>query len=144
MHPIKAILIDCDGVLTDGKLNIGSGGAQFKSFHSRDVRAIRELIARGWEVVICTASSSEINKEYAAKVGALLEVSRDKEPVAAKYAPYIAIGDDTWDLKMLEQACIAFCPSDAAAEVLALPKINKLKTAGGQGCIAEMLLWLHS
>jgi 3-deoxy-D-manno-octulosonate 8-phosphate phosphatase (KDO 8-P phosphatase) len=136
---IKTIIIDFDGVLTDGKINMSHSGEIFRSVHTRDIRAIRELIARGFEVVICTASSSPIIESYAEKVGAYLLVARDKSEVANVYeaGSYIAVGDDVWDIPLLKGATRAFCPADADPGIP--QEVYRLNTNGGNGVIAELI-----
>src|SRR5580693_7978881 len=107
----KTILIDCDGVLTDGKLYIDrSGKKMFKAFHSRDVRAIRELVANGFAVHIVTADDWEGSRNFAHKTGCEIWVARDKSNLP--FSNYIAIGDDAWDVRMLQQATLRFAPAD--------------------------------
>jgi 3-deoxy-D-manno-octulosonate 8-phosphate phosphatase (KDO 8-P phosphatase) len=130
------IFIDIDGTLTDGKMYIDHRGEKmFKAFHARDVRAIRELIVNGYDVTLVTADDHESGKHFAHKVGADYECMRDK----GKLGPSeYAIGDDTWDVAMMEGSRLAFCPADAdpvakrAADII-------LNTNGGQGVIAEMI-----
>lgn len=134
----QVILIDFHGVLTDGKLNITHDGKTFfESCHTRDVRAIRELIARGWEVYIVTASSSPIVDAFCKKVGATQIHARDKSDLGLK--DYIAVGDDAWDIPMLKNAKEAYCPCDADPEVLAIPGIRVLGVKGGHGFVAHLV-----
>lgn len=132
---INRIIIDCDGTLTDGKINISHNGEVFKSFHSRDIRSIRELVARGYEVIICTASSSPIIESYAKKVGAQIEVSREK----LYEGDYIAIGDDVWDANLLRNAKVAYCPLNADYLISTIRNINILPVNGGEGVISYMV-----
>lgn len=135
------ILIDFHGVLTDGKLNITHDGkTMFESVNVRDIRAIRELIAYGNEVIIVTASSSQIIDAYCKKVGCEKLVLRDKSKLPFD-EPYIAVGDDVWDLEMLSRAKKAFCPSDSASIVRenGWKNMVHLKSKGGEGVIAEMV-----
>lgn len=134
------ILIDCDGVLTDGKLYIDHTGEKpFKAFHTRDVRAIRELVFLGYDVVIVSADDWEGGKHYANKVGAFLHVCRDKREVVERYREFIAVGDDAWDVPMLKAAKIAFAPVNCDPSVLMIPGIHVLSTKGGEGVIAEIV-----
>lgn len=135
----KVILIDCDGVLTDGRLHIDhTGEKMFKAFHTRDVRAIRELIFLGYEVVIVTADDWPGIHHFAKKVGAIVEITRDKGMLA--YHDYIAIGDDAWDVPMLKKASRAYAPADADPSVfVAVPRLLKLDIRGGEGCVAAVL-----
>jgi 3-deoxy-D-manno-octulosonate 8-phosphate phosphatase (KDO 8-P phosphatase) len=133
----KVILIDCDGVLTDGRLTIDHRGEKpFKQFHTRDVRAIRELIYHGYEVVIVSADDWPGIHHFANKVGADVWISRDKSQLP--YDNFVAIGDDAWDVPMLIKAKKAFCPADADLSALSVPGIQRLATQGGAGIIAEL------
>ncbi|HEY4282642.1 MAG TPA: hypothetical protein VGM62_06210 [Chthoniobacterales bacterium] len=139
----KTILIDCDGVLTDGALTIDHRGEKmFKRFHTRDVRAIRELIYNGFEVTIVSADDWPGIYRFADKVGADVRVCRDKSKVGAP--PFVAIGDDTWDLPMLRRAGKgnAFCPADADRAILESDCVIALKTSAGHGVIAELARYL--
>lgn len=134
------ILIDFHGVLTDGKQTVSHDGSyMFDHVHVRDIRAIRELVARGYLVTIVTASSSPIIASFAQKVKCGHIVARDKKSILSIFKEFIAIGDDAWDVPMLEHARRAFCPADADWSVLKIEGIERLETPGGAGCIAEML-----
>lgn len=131
------LLIDFHGTLTDGKLNISHDGTIFESCCVRDVRAIREFIASGWEVYIVTQSSSKIIEAFARKVGCEIIVARDKTQVVPNL-PYTMVGDDVSDIPLLEKAERAFCPQDADRAVLMKCDIGLLKSKGGTGVIAEL------
>ncbi len=138
----KQVLIDCDGVLTDGRLTIDHKGEKlFKQFHTRDVRAIRELVLHGMEVTIVTADDWAGIDYFADKVGALVQKVRDKSEVKVE-DPFIAIGDDAWDVPLLKRAAISFCPRDADYSVRYLPGVRVLDCSGGQGVVAEFLRYL--
>jgi 3-deoxy-D-manno-octulosonate 8-phosphate phosphatase (KDO 8-P phosphatase) len=133
----KVILIDVDGCLTDGRLTIDHRGEKpFKQFHTRDVRAIRELVFNGFEVVLVSADDWPGIHFFADKVGADVCISREKSELP--YDDYIAIGDDAWDVGMLKKAKKAFCPADADSSVLAIRGIHRLLTEGGHGVVAGM------
>lgn len=130
------IYVDCDGVLTDGHLTINDRGEkQFKRFHTRDVPAIRGLIAKGWEVVIVTADDWGVVHHFASKVGASVIVTGQKGELPPAE---IAIGDDSMDAPMLRNAKQAFCPADAVKSVRQMAGITVLETKGGQGVMAEL------
>lgn len=136
---IKKIYIDCDGVLTDGKLTIDhTGQKQFKQFHTRDVRAIRELIYNGYEVTIVSADDWPGLKHFADKVGAEVLFTRDKKEAIPPGEECIAIGDDAWDVQFLSRAKVAFVPADADYSVTCLDNTTRLTTKGGQGVVAEV------
>src|SRR5690349_24118780 len=135
----RLVYIDIDGTLTDGKLYIDSDGEKlFKAFNTRDVRAIRELIYNGFEVILVSADDHPSGVHFAKKVGADFVCLRNK----AELPPaFIAIGDDSWDLQMLRQAEHAFCPLNAANAIqLELNKTGgMLLQFGGDGVVAELI-----
>lgn len=138
---INAVVIDVDGVLTNGNLTIDHNGEKlFKQFHSRDIRAIRELVYNGFEVYIVSADEWEGSKHFADKVGAIFLPMRDKKLVLQTIQkPFIAIGDDCWDIPMLNDAEERYCPKDADWKVKQVKGIKILKTIGGGGVIAELI-----
>src|SRR5580765_5737252 len=112
MHAVKTILIDFHGVLTDGRQSISSTGEyMFDHVHYKDSRAIRQLLAEGYDVVIVTASDNEIIKRYAERLGCAVHVARDKSKIP--FENFIAVGDDAWDVSMMKNAVRAFCPNGA-------------------------------
>lgn len=137
---IDTLLIDCDGVLTDGKVNISQDGKKlFKSFNSLDIAPTRELIARGIRVIIVTADDSGFAKEWAKKVGAELIVLRYKAEInTSKFGIFAACGNDVWDIPMLELANYKFCPKDSHHRVKALKGMKILTLKGGEGIMTEI------
>lgn len=136
---INTLCIDFHGVLTNGRLQIASDGhTSYETVHVKDIAAIRELIARGWEVYIVTSSKSPIIDVYCNKVGCVKIQDRLKRSVFIG-RPYIAVGDSAFDVGMLENAVTAYCPADAEDVVRSIPGINVLASSGGEGCIAEIL-----
>lgn len=137
----KVLLIDCDGVLTDGTLTIDRHGEKmFKKFHTRDVRAIRELIFNGWEVIIVSADDWPGIFYFAEKVGAEVLILKDKANVP--YENYTVIGDDAWDIPMFKKADRCFCPADADILVQEYSHIEVLPKNGGCGVVAEVIRFL--
>ncbi len=138
---VKAICIDCDGVLTDGTLTIDSKGEKlFKKFHTRDVRAIRELVSMGFEVYIVTADDWPGTACFAEKVGAKILVTKEKGKLFEIIkCDYIAIGDDSWDIPMFKNAVMSFCPNDSINALFKDTNITVLDAKGGCGVIAEFL-----
>lgn len=134
------ILIDCDGVLTDGKIWVNRHGQITKGFHTHDVAAIRELISHGFEVCIVSASTWPGIDSFCAKTGASFINERNKS--ALSFKDYIAIGDSRWDIEFLKKATRKFCPNTAVRAVKNIEGIVVLDVAGGEGCIEEMLNYL--
>lgn len=156
---ITTLITDCDGVLNDGKQahKIPVWGKQsefypelykpFKTFHSRDKTAIRELVKAGIRVIIVSADDSEITKAWAKSCGAefahkRIKVFDDKDGI--DWNTTAGIGDDTMDLVFLEKCNISFCPSDASFPVRNMDDIIVMQTPGGHGVISEFLYMMQS
>lgn len=142
METPNIVILDVDGVLTDGCLTIDHKGEKlFKKFTTKDVRAIRELVANGFEVYIVTADDWPGTKHFAEKVGAEFICLKDKMQIRQTIGdrPFIAVGDDAWDVGILKAATIAFCPLDADWSVKQVKGIRILKTRGGKGVVAEVI-----
>lgn len=135
----RKIVIDFDGVLTDGKHYVDHTGKRlFVSLSSRDTRAIKELIADGWIVYIITASSSEIIRNYAQNIGVDLIVQRNKALVDIE-GEFIAVVDDVWDVPLIQKSSKSYCPCDADRVILNMEKITVLPVKGGNGVIAHLV-----
>lgn len=134
------ILLDIDGCLTDNKVFISSTGEKFKSFHSRDNRAIAELISHGYEVHLLTASSWEGSKSYARNLKVDLHVDREKDYLKiTKGKAFIGVGDDLWDKEFLTAAQWKFCPADAVNSIKEIPGMHVMETKGGGGLVVELV-----
>ena len=123
------ICVDVDGVLTDGKIWVNHQGEIIKSFNNKDLGAIKELLAMGFQVHIVTASSWPGSEFYLKRSGAEIHKIRNKESIPFDYQ--IAIGDSAWDIPMLQRAKYCFCPSDASKEIKELDQQIKEKKKVG-------------
>lgn len=135
----KEVVIDQDGVLTDDTVYFTHEGERIKGFNSRDIRAIRELIANGFMVTILTASSWTGLHAFAKRTGAEIKVMRDK----ALYKPdhkFIAVVNDIPDLGIAREAERSYLPADADPGLhQRLHNATVLNTPGGKGVIAELV-----
>lgn len=137
----KVICMDLDGVLTDGKVWVNHKGEIIKGFNSKDLTAIKELISKGYEVHIVTASSWEGAESYLRKSGAILHIIRNKEEIPFNFD--IAVGDSAWDIPMFKRAKESFCPADAPLEIRTLDGMNVMETKGGEGVVLELVKFLN-
>lgn len=131
---METILIDFDGVLTDGKHYIDHDGKKFYSVHSRDNSAIQELVELGYRVVIVTANDDPIIKRYAEKRKVEYLYTREKDIEATH-----VIGDSTFDIPMFARAKYKYCPSDADEVVKRIPEMIVLPCKGGHGVIEHLI-----
>lgn len=114
-----SIIIDCDGVLTDGKKYVDYlGNRQMIAFHSRDSIACKALVEMGFQVIVVTMSTFEGITNYWKRHGAhtVIAWGRDKitalEPCGINWEKTIGIGDDITDLCYLEKCKFAYIVAD--------------------------------
>ncbi|MEO6117734.1 MAG: phenylphosphate carboxylase subunit delta, partial [Methylotenera sp.] len=69
LQNIKLLVLDVDGVMTDGGLTIGDDGQEYKTFHSHDGLGMKLLKASGVELAIITGRTSNVVKKRAESTG---------------------------------------------------------------------------
>ncbi|MEI6123588.1 MAG: HAD-IIIA family hydrolase [Bacteroidota bacterium] len=145
----RFLVLDIDGVMTDGGMYYTESGDEFKKFNAKDGLAIIRLINEGKKVGFL---SSGINKNIIQNRAKLLGIqhfyvgawkklevleSWCKElNISLKNVAYI--GDDLNDLAIIEKVGLSACPNDAIAEVK--EKVNfVLSLQGGKACVREFI-----
>lgn len=145
---IKLLLMDCDGVLTDGRLYFGRSGEELKVFHARDGQGIVDWHKAGFQSGIISGRDSPIVEIRAKQLGishvkqgrsdksaALDEVIAEAGVAAAEIA---FIGDDTPDIQVFERVGISFAVADAHKKVKDAASLTLTKP-GGQGAVREAI-----
>lgn len=145
-NKIRFFVLDVDGTLTDGSIQIGLDGEMFKRFDVKDGYGIVKIKKAGIEPIIITGRSSTIVKKRAEELG----VSKVFQGIENKYSVLNDIlkqersswenvaymGDDLNDLNCIENAGVSACPSDAVKEICAAVTY-KCKCPGGKGAVRE-------
>ena len=120
---IRLLVLDVDGVLTDGRLYISAAGEELKVFHVRDGSGLVAAQRAGITVAIISGRDSEAVTRRAAELGirhvrqgvsdkgAELDHLLAELGIAAEHAA--CVGDDTPDLPMLRRAGLAVAVADA-------------------------------
>ena len=145
---VKLLLMDCDGVLTDGRLYFAETGESLKVFHARDGQGIVDWHKAGFRSGIISGRSSKIVDLRAEQLGIefVLQGRRDKisalnEILAAANvaADEVAfIGDDTPDSEVFAIVGLAVAVGDAHDTVKATAH-HVTKTGGGCGAVRELI-----
>ena len=144
---IKLLLLDVDGVLTDGTIVYTHSGTEMKAFNTKDGFGIRILQEVGVAVGVITARSSEAVRRRAEdlKLAHLYQGIRNKievfEEILAKEkmtrAQVAYMGDDWLDLPLLIRVGLAAAPADAVAEVREAAHYVA-SVPGGRGAVREV------
>ena len=145
---IKAIVLDCDGVLTDGTLVYDRDGDAQRSFFVRDGSAMKLALAEGVLVAILSGRNSLAMERRAKELGlsACVLGRRQKLPAWTELLPSLGVtesetaymGDDFLDLPLLERAGLAAAPADAAPEARAAAH-HVTVARGGRGAVRELV-----
>lgn len=144
---IELLLLDVDGVLTDGSITYSDSGEQIKQFNARDGLGLRLLMDAGIKVGIITGRTSGALKHRCKNLGIqlLFDGITDKSDALDTICHQTGIqpkkmafaGDDLIDLPVMKRVGISFCVSDAADEVQThADHITDRK--GGYGAVREI------
>lgn len=147
---MKLLILDVDGVLTDGRKYYGTDGIPFaKTYCDKDFTAIKLIRAAG--VPVCFLSGDDrVNKAMAENRNIRFFSARGKDK--ADFLPELSreygvspsemgyVGDDLFDLSIMERVGYKFCPSDASSFILDLcGKNNTIDRAAGCNVIAKLV-----
>jgi len=147
LKKIKLLLLDVDGVLTDGRIIYDSQGNELKAFDVKDGHGLKLLQRAGIEVGIITGRSSQVVVKRAAELG----IDILYQGALSKLEPYQEIlsqhgltdeqvayvGDDVVDLPILRRVGFSATVADAVPDVLQLVDYVASKP-GGRGAVREI------
>ncbi len=148
MARIEMLVLDVDGVLTDGRIIYADDGREIKAFHVRDGAALRFWIDAGKQVAIISGRNSPIVAKRAAEFGItrIVQGAGSKLPALkslcadANLRPdqVSVVGDDLPDLPLLRNCGLGIAVADACPELRAAADwITQLP--GGQGAVREVI-----
>lgn len=147
MRDIRLLVLDVDGVLTDGRLYFGATGEALKVFHVRDGHGLKLAQAAGLELAVLSGRRADavdarmrelgitnVEQGCADKVAAVQALcARLQVPLAAT----ACIVDDTTDLPLMRVVGLAVAVADAHPDVRAAAHwVTHLP--GGQGAVREL------
>lgn len=145
---IKLLLMDCDGVLTDGRLYFSESGETLKVFHARDGQGIVMWHKAGFRSGIISGRNSKIVDLRAEQLGIEFiwqgrkkKITAFKELVAAANVlpeETAFIGDDTPDAEVMPYVGFAVAVADALDEVKAAAHYTTQRE-GGRGAVREVI-----
>ena len=145
---IKLLLLDVDGVLTDGRIILDGRGNELKGFHVRDGHGIKMAQRSGIVIGIITGRTSEVVNVRARELG-IQEVHQgahekitiydsilDKYGLRDEEVAYM--GDDIVDLDILKRSGLAVTVADADPSVIKHVDLIT-KNDGGRGAVREFI-----
>lgn len=145
---VRLVVLDVDGVLTDGRINYSAGGEQILSFDVKDGYGIAALVRAGVQVAVLSARDSPALRQRAAELGikAVRAGVADKPAELRALAAGLAVplhdvcyvGDDDPDLVPMAMVGLSAAPSDASPAVRAAASVV-LSRPGGRGAVRELV-----
>lgn len=147
LSKIRLLLLDVDGVMTDGRIIFDSNGIESKFFNVKDGHGIKMVQRAGIEVGIISGRGSVVVSNRAAELGISLVYQKSLD----KLTPYREIlektgftddqvafmGDDVIDIPVLRRVGFAAAPADAIDDVF--PHVHfTTRNRGGWGAVREV------
>lgn len=146
---IRGIVLDVDGVLTDGSITFDENGREWKSFDVKDGLGLVLLRDLGYRLGVISSRSSRVVAHRCAELKIpeeyVLQGERDKvaafDLLAKRWSldafEIVAVGDDLPDLGMMRRAGVAAAPSDAV-QIVREAAALQLTKPGGAGAVREL------
>lgn len=147
---LKMLILDVDGVLTDGGMYVSEKGDQMKRYHTHDGLALLELVkTKKIELGIISSGFTEhmvqdraallgIEHVYVGREAKLDVLTNWCKTLGIALNEVAIIGDDLNDLPVMQAVGLAICPSSAVAKVKSAADII-LSRKGGDACVREFI-----
>lgn len=144
---VRVVLLDVDGVLTNGGLYFAAEGESLKRFNTLDGHGLKLLQRAGITPAVVTGRGSAALRTRLAALGVVHARfdTEDKAPAAQSilselgldWSQAAAMGDDWPDLPMMQRAALRCAPPNAHAEVLTRADFIT-RAPGGEGAVREL------
>ena len=148
---VSLLVLDVDGVLTDGSVIYADDGPELKRFHVRDGSGLKFWREAGNRAAIISGRSSSAVDRRAKElgIGPVLQGRSEKLPALDEVLASLnlrpdqvcAVGDDLPDLPVLNRVGLAVAVADACSEVRAAAHYVT-KVPGGRGAVRDAIEWL--
>ncbi|MFM8595551.1 MAG: KdsC family phosphatase [Flavobacteriales bacterium] len=147
---IRMLVLDVDGVLTDGGMYVSENGDQMKRYHTHDGLALLELSkTKKVQLGIISSGFTEHMVQDRAKLLGISHVYVGQDSKLSVLETWCAelglnmnevafIGDDRNDLKVMEAVGLAVCPASAVPAIKSISDIILAKK-GGDACVREFI-----
>jgi 3-deoxy-D-manno-octulosonate 8-phosphate phosphatase (KDO 8-P phosphatase) len=146
--PISLLVVDVDGVLTDGSITYAGTDVEIKSFHVRDGSGLKIWLQEGKQAALISGRSSPAVERRAGELGIapVLQGAADKltalrqllTATGRSAEQVCAIGDDLPDLGVLRQVGLAIAVADGCPEVRQVAH-HVTQAPGGRGAVREAI-----
>ena len=148
---VKLLVLDVDGIMTDGKLYFTSSGEEIKAFNTMDGLGLKLLQKSGVEVAIITGRQSEIVANRASSLGiTMVHQGRDDkkvvldsilEELGLNYSAVAYAGDDLPDLSCIKAARLGITVPNGH-DIVKNAANAVTSRSGGKGAVREICDWI--
>lgn len=148
MQAIRLLVLDVDGVMTDGSITIDSAGGETKTFCARDGQAIKLWQEAGLVAAILTSRQSEVVRRRAAELGIrhVVQGVEDKGAALERLCAELGVpleevcymGDDLPDWPLVRRVGLGVAVADACPELKAAADYVTSRP-GGRGAVREVV-----
>ncbi|HEC1750212.1 TPA: HAD-IIIA family hydrolase [Campylobacter lari] len=147
---IKLLILDVDGVMTDGGMYYSSTNSQYKKFNTKDGLAIRKIkedtniniaflsSGENLEIIQDRAKTLNVQMVYVGNSKKELILEKWIKELGITFEEVAYIGDDINDFNAMKLCGLKVCPQDAVDEIKNISDII-LQNNGGQGCVREFI-----
>jgi 3-deoxy-D-manno-octulosonate 8-phosphate phosphatase (KDO 8-P phosphatase) len=146
--PVTTIILDLDGVLTDGSLLITPDGEWVRKMNIKDGYILQLAAKKGYRLIVITGSFSSPVENRLNRLGINMVYQNVKDKMMLlktlmaehgfSFPETLYMGDDIPDLEVMKLCGLSCCPVDAARDILAMADyISPVK--GGEGCVREVI-----
>lgn len=151
LDSIRVLVLDVDGVLTDGRLYYGANGEELKVFHVQDGLGLKRIMGAGIAVAVISGRRTAAVEVRCRELGITQLEQGCEDKVAAlerlckrlgmRAAEALCVIDDTSDLPLSRAAGFSVAVADAHPQVRAATD-RVTSNPGGRGAVREVCDWL--
>ena len=148
---VRLLILDVDGVLTDGRLYLSEDGTETKCFHVHDGQGLVLLYDVDVQIAVISARASEATRQRLQELGIdevilgcddkYAEACAVIERLGCHWEEVVCIGDDVTDIPLLEAAGMGVAVADARPQVReAADWVTP--SPGGRGAVRDVCDWI--
>ncbi|MFM1893985.1 MAG: hypothetical protein RIQ90_1151 [Bacteroidota bacterium] len=149
LRKIECLIVDVDGVMTDGGMYWSEQGDQIKKFNTKDGLGLLELTKKAFKVGIISSGFTQVMVQKRAELLGITHCYVGQQPKLEVLVTWCkewgislenvaVIGDDKNDLALMKAVGFAACPADAVNEIKSICNLI-LERKGGEGCVREFI-----
>jgi len=148
---VRLLVLDVDGVLTDGRLYYGARGEALKAFHVRDGLGLKLLAAAGITVAVISGRRSGMTAKRCRELGVrhlvqgvedkLTAFHRLRERLGMSSTLCACVGDDLPDVPLMREVGLSFAVADAHPQARSAAHVVT-RLPGGRGAVREVCDYL--